>query len=297
MIKIYLPIIISLLINREVLSQSAYTQNPDSSVFQTGDINNFWKAFDMFIKDTAANSFGSNYIDVGSEGVRGFIPNRIKSADNLFAVVKARKADYEKVRAATLQINTKEKQCRSIFYALKYWYPEAHYPPVYFIIGAYNSGGTFSEKGVFIGAEKQNDINNIPYIVAHEIIHYQQKTWSENPTLLQQSITEGSADFLGELISGTNINQAVNKYGDKHEEKLSEEFVTKMDGTDYTDWLYGVSKQDDRPNDLGYWMGYRITKQYFERATDKKEAVKDILTISDYKSFLVKSGYLLKFLD
>jgi hypothetical protein len=85
-----------------------------------------------------------------------------------------------------LKINTKEKQCRSIFYALKYWYPEAHYPPVYLYIGAYNQGGTFSEEGIFIGAEKQNDINNIPYIVAHETIHYQQKTWSENPTLLQQ---------------------------------------------------------------------------------------------------------------
>lgn len=296
MVKVYLTIIISLLVNRSVLSQIFYTPNPDSSVFHTGDINNFWKAFDLFIKDTAINPFGSNYIDIGSEGVKGFIPNRIKSADNLFAVVKARKADYEKVRAATLLINTKEKQCRSIFYALKYWYPEAHYPPVYFIIGAYNSGGTFSEEGIFIGAEKQNDISNIPYIVAHETIHYQQKTWSENPTLLQQSIVEGSADFLGELISGTNINQGVNNYGDRHEEKLCKEFVTKMDSTDYTDWLYGISKKDDRPNDLGYWMGYKITKQYFEKATDKKQAVKDILTITDYKSFLVKSGYLLKYL-
>lgn len=296
MIKSYLTTITLLLINYSVLSQTVYSKNPDSSVFRTQDINNFWRAFDLFKKDTTINPFGSKYINIGSAGLKGFIPNRIKSADNLFAVVKERKAEYEKVRAATLQITEKEKQCRSIFYALKYWYPDAQYPPVYFVIGAYNSGGTFSEDGVIIGAEKQTDINNIPYIVAHEAIHFQQKTWSENPTLLQQSIVEGSADFLGELISGVNTNQQVNNYGDKHEEKLCKEFVAHMDRTDYTDWLYGVSKRDDRPNDLGYWIGYKITKQYFEKATDKKQAVKDILSITDYKSFLIKSGYLLKYM-
>ena len=151
-------------------------------------------------------------------------------------------------------------------------------------------------KKVFIGAEKQTNINNIPYIVAHELIHFQQKNWSENPTLLQQSIIEGSADFLGKLISGTNTNQQVNNYGNKNEEKLCKEFIKRMDSTNYVDWLYGVSGKDDRPNDLGYWIGYKITEQYFKNSTDKKLAVRDILDIKDYKAFLNKSGYLKKYI-
>jgi hypothetical protein len=38
-------------------------------------------------------------------------------------------------------------------------------------------------------------------------------------------------------------------------------------------------------------MGYRITKSYFERASDKRQALRDILTIKDFDRFLVASGY------
>ncbi len=287
-----------LLLNISAFSfgQIRFTDNPDSSVFLTSDIDNFWKAFADFKKDTTKNPFGKEYIDIGSTGVKGFIPNRIESAEHLYAVVKQKSADYEKIRGNTLRIKEKEKQCRSAFYALKYWYPEAKYPPVYFVIGAYNSGGTFNEGGLFIGAEKQTDINNIPFTVAHELIHFQQKNWMKNPTLLQQSIIEGSADFIGELISGENLNKDANDYGNRNEERLCKEFVMRMDSSNYIDWMYGVSGKDDRPNDLGYWMGYKITEQYFKKSADKKQAIREILDIKDYKEFLQKSGYLSKYL-
>jgi len=294
--KYYLLLFMAVLISSSAYSQTSFPNDPDSVVFLTQDIDNFWKAFDLYKKDTSINPFGPGYMDIGSAGVKGFTPNRIESADHLFQVVKKRAGEYEKVRPKTLQMKAKEKQCRSTFYALKYWYPEAKYPPVYFVIGAYNSGGTANEGGVFIGAEKQTDPDGVPYIVAHELIHFQQKNMVENPTLLQQSIMEGSADFLGELISGANINLPATVYGNKHEERLCKEFVQRMDSTDYNDWLYGVSGKDDRPNDLGYWMGYKIAEQYFRNAVDKKQAVKDILEVKDCKAFLAKSGYLKKYL-
>ena len=277
-------------------SQANFSDNPDSALFLTRDIDVFWKAFDDFKKDTTLNPFGKHYIEIGSAGVKGFIPHRIESAEKLYATVKIRRAEYEKVRDNTLRVKEKEKQSRSAFYALKYWYPEAKYPPVYFVIGVFNSGGTFNEDGIFIGAEKQNDIDNIPYIVAHELIHFQQKNWSENPTLLQQSIVEGSADFLGELISGRNTTQAAHTYAKLHEERLIKEFLNRMDSTRYVDWLYGVTGKDDRPNDLGYWMGYKITEAYFHKAKDKHQAIREILDIRDYKEFLRKSGYLEKYM-
>jgi len=280
----------------QLYSQTRFASDPDSSLFLTSDIDNFWKAFDAFTKDTTSNPFGKSYLEVGSAGVKGFTPNRIQSAENLLTTAKRRRADYEKVRTNTLRVKEKEKQCRSAFYALKYWYPEASFPPVYFVIGAYNSGGTFNQDGLFIGAEMQTDINNIPYIVAHELIHFQQKNWVENPTLLQQSLTEGSADFLGELISGVNINKAANEYGNKHEEQLCKEFVSRMDGREYKDWLYGVSGKDARPNDLGYWIGYNITAAYFKKATDKRKAIKEILAMKDHKAFLRQSSYLAKYI-
>ena len=277
-------------------AQSGFSNLPDSTRFVTGDIDNFWKAFDHFKKDTTQNTFGKEYIDIGSEGVKDFTPYRIRSADNLYKMVKKRQTDYEKVRTNTLRIKEKEKQCRATFYALKYLYPQAKFPPVYFVIGAYNSGGTSGDQGLFIGAEMQNNIDGLPGIVAHELIHFQQNLTGENPTLLQQSIVEGSADFIGELISGTRGDDAANNYGNTHTDQLCKEFVSLMNGTERNDWLYGTSKKDDRPNDLGYWIGYQITAHYYARATDKKQAIYDILNIKDYTAFMKKSGYLDKYL-
>ena len=38
--------------------------------------------------------------------------------------------------------------------------------------------------------------------------------------------------------------------------------------------------------DLGYWVGYRIVKSYYQHAADKRRAIRDILEMSDPKAFL-----------
>ena len=56
-------------------------------------------------------------------------------------------------------------------------------------------------------------IEEIPHIVAHEIIHFQQKYNGGN--LLKRSIKEGATDFIGELIFGRHINEHVHEFADK----------------------------------------------------------------------------------
>ncbi len=274
-----------------------FPTNPDSGQFVTEDIDRFWAAYDQFWEDTNENPFEEMYMELGTEGVAGFTPYRIESAKNLKKVVLQNKDRYDERRERTLLMKTKEKQCRAAFYALKYWYPEAQYPPVFFVIGVFNSGGTASDAGLMIGAEMQPSLENVPFIVAHELIHFQQRLDWEGPTLLEQSIKEGSADFIGELISGDHINGKAFAYGAAHEEGLCKEFVTQMDKKNFKGWLYGGSGKDDRPNDLGYWMGYQISKAYFDRAKDKKQAIRDILTIKDANTFLKESGYLNAYLN
>lgn len=65
-----------------------------------------------------------------------------------------------------------------------------------------------------------------------------------------------------------------------------------MKGTDYGRWLYnGGSVADSVPSDLGYWIGYRITKSYYDKAPDKAKPVNAIFHIRDFDSFVVESGY------
>jgi hypothetical protein len=67
-----------------------------------------------------------------------------------------------------------------------------------------------------------------------------------------------------------------------------------MHGTDYSRWLYNgwnAKVLGDRPADLGYWMGYQISKAYYDSATDKRRAVREILSIRDFDRFVTQSGY------
>jgi len=43
------------------------------------------------------------------------------------------------------------------------------------------------------------------------------------------------------------------------------------------------------PRNGMYWAGYLISKSYYENATDKKQAIYDLLHIQDYEAFFEKS--------
>ena len=293
---LYIFVLISILFLKANSQNITFPKEPFKAKFVTSDIANFWKAFDT-VGTSDKNPFDT-YIKNGTIGLKGFIPNRIISADSLLAMVKRRKSEYEKARNIEALIKEKEKETLPYFYALEYWYPYAVYPPVYFVIGRFNSGGTSSENGLIIGAEKLTDLDGLPELVIHESIHFLQ-TWPEggNTTLLQQSIIEGSADFIAELVTGKHGNKAANDYGNKNKDALCKEFVQIMNGDKFQDWLYGTSKKDSRPNDLGYWIGYQIVKAYFDKMEDKKLAVNHIINIEDYTRFLKKSGYLVKYME
>lgn len=288
-------LIASLSITKIVGQEKKFPNDPQEAKFETTDIQNFWIAFDS-TKISNKNPFEA-YIKNGTIGLQGFIPNRIISADSLLNMVNRRKQDYEKIRGIETKIKEVEKKVKPYFYALEYWYPYAVYPPVYFVVGRFNSGGTTSEDGLLIGAEKLTSLDHLPELVIHESIHFQQK-WPEGgeTNLLQHSILEGMADFIAELTTGIKGNVAANEYGNRHKEDLCKEFVQIMYKNDFQDWLYGTSGKDDRPNDLGYWIGYEIVKAYFEKADNKKLAVNHILNIEDYDRFLRESGYLEKYM-
>lgn len=292
--KNILFIILSLILNSFSYGQSNFTTDPAKAEFITTDIPAFWQAFDQI--DSKKNPF-IDYIEGGSNGLKDFIKYRIESPKNLLKTVEKRKTDYEAIRGNSYEVDLYTTRMRGYYKVFKDSYNEAVFPPTFFVIGAFNSGGTSSQNGLIIGVEMQQNIANIPYIVAHELIHFNQNYPGKKNTLLEQSITEGSADFIGELISGKYINEAAFTYGNEHEKQLCAEFVEIMDDSSYHGWLYGSKgKKPGRPNDLGYWIGYKICESYYNKADNPQVAIRDMLNINDFKAFLDKSGYLSTYL-
>ena len=266
--------------------------------FITSDIENFWKAYDIDEGKKQSATYQNYYLDEGSKGLKSFVRLRIQNAENLVNAIDKHRTKYESIREGSLHLKDKEETIKAYYKNLQEIYPEAIFPDVYFLIGVMNTGGTISTKGLLIGVERFENTEAIPPIVIHELIHYQQKYYFKPRSfnLLQQSIMEGSADFLCDLVLGKQKTGETYAYGNAHEKELKAEFQQIMHRKwkeGWEGWMYGGQKEE-RPRDLGYWMGYQIVKSYYDKVTDKKKAVAEILSIKDFNDFTEKSGYFIE---
>jgi len=288
-------------------------QDPDAARLVTSDIPSFWRVFDKASLKDAAELFQREYIDPGTAGLHDFLKSRIQNGRYLAGTIAVRPRYYAAIRGSTLAVDQTpaiKEAIRASFRRLKEIYPDAVFPDVYFVISRMNSAGTVSSSGLLIGVEMNarsegtpvdeltdweraviGQIANLPNIVAHELIHIQQPHASAKTTLLQQALSEGGADFMGEMISGGIINRVQRSYGDAHEQALWTEFRKDMLSADLSRWMFQGDRSKDRPADLGYYIGYKICEAFYRRATDKHEAVRRILRITEPEGFLKESGY------
>ena len=311
--------VISFLLLSSIVSLAQSTpklnQDPENVKFITSDIDNFWRAYDLVASESDRAKriaiLQTEYLDKGSPGLKDFVRLRIKSAENLVATIDRMPKYYASIRPQTLQVRSMEKQMRAAFKKFKSIYPEAVFPDVYFLIGVTNSGGTTGPSGLLIGTEMYgktattpfdelsawlkvvlSNVEQVPAIVAHESCHYNQRYNSapDQRNLLGKSLQEGACDTIGELISGRNINEHLKVYGRAHAAEIWRDFEADMYQPDISNWIYNAGSAKDRPADLGYYVGYLITRAYYKKARDKKQAIHDILNIQDVRAFFEASG-------
>lgn len=284
--------------------------DPSRTAFSTSDIARFWSVYDRLgASADPAGLLQRDYLDKGTPGLQDFTVLRIGSGQNLLRAIQGHKAYFDAIRPNTQGLERLEPQVRAAFRNLKAIYPEATFPDVYLTVGAMNSGGTASSQGLLLGVELfgcgpgvptgeldpwlasvVKGPDELPKIIAHELIHFQQPG-DGNRSLLAGSLREGVADFLGELISGGLFDTSIRTYGMAHEAELWKAFKADMDGDDRSRWMYQGKVVDGRPADLGYFVGYRIAQAYYAKAKDKRQAVKDIIAMKDPKALLAASGY------
>jgi hypothetical protein len=287
-------------LTRPALSQQPRVHpDPDSSRFIVEDIARFWAAFDRAKPESLSVVLQRDYLDQGTPGLKAFTASRLRTGAAMAEAVGRRRLDYESIRPATLNVAAAERVIRAPLYALEYLYPAAVFPDVYFMIGRFATGGTVSNEGLLIGTEMFKDAEGLRMIVSHELIHFQQMASGQYmaaekaPTLLALAILEGSADFIGELISGRRGKGQLYDYGAANEAQLWKEFQPQMLSSDpkaFEPWFYGTPMAG-RPRDLGYFIGYKIADAYYARAADKKAAIREILTTTNFEGLLKASGY------
>ncbi len=292
--------------------------NIDNFSVETRAMDRFWAYFEKALaeKDSARNYLKA-FILEGPPEIRDYYAIRYYNTENMYGQMINGAPEYYTYLRARMNPDSLSALRGKTTAALKNFktlYPSAVFPKVFIVPGLLNSGGTASEMGLFVGGdmygrspsmpvhelndwqnETISDLNALPQLILHELMHYQQN-YSDSlheTTVMYKVIGEGVCDFLRELASGVVVESEQLDYLKIPENFRMVTLQLKQDllSEDLSLWLYNGGSIEDRPADLGYAMGYLITKSYYENAVDKKTALFNLLNTDDMTSILQGSDY------
>lgn len=270
------------------------------------DVNLFFRVYDAAKGAPSAEILQKDYLDAGSDGLRQFIPQHIDSAAALAKAIGEHRDTYERARTCAAELPDVRQRLAAALKKLGEIYPEAKFPPVTMLIGRGNTGGAPGKAGVLIGVETvckadwmQADVGDrLVHLIAHEYAHVQQPIVEriEDPngtlTVLETSLTEGIAELIAELTSGSISNAHLLRYTAGRELEIERAFLADANKTDLSAWLYNGHGTPEHPGDLGYWVGYRIAKSFYNRSPDKQAAVRELIIMEDPQDILRRSGWV-----
>lgn len=270
-------------------------------VIHIEDVARFYKVYEAAGGHPTAQELQRNYIDPGSDGLHELAKLRNVSGTTIAEELNRRPEIYSDAKRCRAVLPHVRQRLEVVFDKLGQLYPEAKFPPVTIAVGHGKPVGVGSPvTGVQIGLEAlcavkyfDPDVEDrFVHVIAHEYAHVQQVRAlvdDPHPTVLQGSLIEGAAEFVAELISGAVAGPELRARAEGNEKEIETAFVADEDQTDLSKWLYNGTL--DKQGDFGYWVGYRIVKSYYEHASDKRDALREILQMTDPKVFLTKSGW------
>lgn len=278
----------------------------------------FWPYLDRALADTsAARAQLRAFVLEGPRELRDYYVIRYGSADQMYGqMINAAPGYYRYLKGQFNpdSVRAMKAQTTAWMQRFKTLYPKAVFPKVYVVPGILNSGGTASEMGMFLGGDmygkspgmptaelndwQQNsimEVADLPRLTLHELMHFQQNYQDDRhgDALLAGVIGEGVCDFLVELCSGIPLKNENLRFLEVPENRgrIFADLEAELLGSDTSKWLYNGDGVEDRPHDLGYTVGYLITKSYYENQADKQQAIDELLNTNDFTSIVAGSAY------
>ncbi len=273
----------------------------EGPTIQIEDVALFYRIYDAAGGHPSAEQLQRDYIDAGTEGLRTFARVRNTTGARIWEAIANRPEIYADARRCADVLPRVRRRLDVALHNLHEVYPAANFPPVTIAVGRGRPVGVGSPTtGVQIGLEalcatdflNPNVEDRFVYVIAHEFAHVQQAPEladGETPTVLEASLMEGAAEFIGEITAGSVAYSHLGAVTAGRELEIETAFAEAIESTDLSAWLYNTTA--DAPGDLGYWVGYRIVRSYYEHAADKRRAVREILQMTDARAFLVASRW------
>lgn len=293
------------LFSPSLLAQPNFPSLPEKAELIFQDIDNFISAYNQLnpASDTT-EILKRKYFDKGTAGLKEYMVRHGLNPSMLASAISNHPETYrELVRGMPFLKKEYSELYSETLIEYKKEISDALFPPTYLIVGANRGIAQASRAGQLVTIEVNwdNPDRKMSTII-HELTHFQQaKTigfsnystmYSKENNMLDIVLREGAAEFITYAIVRKNTESYTRlKYVENIETELWMKFKEDLKNQDKSYWLWESIDQDEVPILLGYTIGYKICESYYENATDKDQAIKDILGITEPEDFLNKSGY------
>ena len=286
-------------------SQPNYPKSPDAAEIYFTDVEHFAEAYEAL--STNPDTLGvlkSLYFDRATPGLTEFIGRHQLTPELLKTAMAASPERYAMIPAFL----SNKAEIKNLHANLMREYhnvlPDAMYAPTWLLVGANRGIGQASKVGQLITITRVADNpGKLKKLMVHELSHFQQamamgpqkygELYSQENNMLGLCLREGGAEFITSLVLDDITQTKALAYIDENEDELKEKFIRDLEKQDTEFWLWESLDKKDHPGLIGYAMGYKICKAYYDLAEDKDAALQDILRMENAEVFLRSSKYLM----
>ncbi len=320
---------IILLFSISILFINCKTKEPQNQTVITSDIHSFWKAYDQIIlsQDTSIQYqlLDSLFFRKGTAGLKAIRQARNYTPQDYLNSINDYPKFWSSIRENTLKADQISLEIESGIDKLRELYPELKLAKIYFTIGAFRTPGTTIDSLVLIGSEismadsktitdefpeelshlkthyASNPKNHLVFLNVHEYIHTQQNPREFN--ILSLTIYEGIAEFISTIALNIDSPNPQIEHGKNNAKRIREVFEKEMfyPNNRYK-WLDGNAPNEFGMRDLGYYVGFQISENFYNQAKNKEVAIKQMIELdytneSEIESFVKKANYFSAPLD
>ncbi len=291
-------------INIANAQQPNYPRVPEEAKLVYSDLENFVEAYVQLNSgvDTLKilNTF---YFGKASPGLQEYIGRHGLTPELMRDAIRKNSDKYDKISIFVNNLNDFIPRFKNTLKKYNKIIPGTMYAPTYLLVGANRGIAQASRFGQLVTITRvlENQEKLIKLIV-HELSHFQQamaiggekyiSLYASPNNMLGICLREGGAEFITYLVLQETTQEDALSYFANNETELKLKFIKDLKVQDKSFWLWESINQKEYPKLLGYVMGYKICKSYYDKAGDKLKALNEILALAQPDTFLEMSGYL-----
>lgn len=274
------------------------------------DTDNFWKAYDKIKQEPDSSKqlkiLKELFIDKASVGQKRLFEVRNYTPEEYIESINSYPKFYTSLRANFSRKNEIFDAAEKSLDRFKTIYPAMRPAKVYLGMGNFRTPGTTVDTLVLLGAElalgntdlvtselpdnlqyvknyfKEQPIDNVGFLSVHEFVHTQQKE-AMGTNLLSVALREGSAEFIAEQATNEASTLPALAYGNQNTAAIFEQFKKEMFNQTTGYWVWNNLENKFGNRDLGYYIGYALSKHHYDNTENKPQAIADLIEL-DYSN-------------